>query len=343
MSKQVKQRAELMQNLQSMSKQTGLTMIELMIAIVLGLLVTAAALAIFLGGQKSLNAQNGLSSLQQNAIFGLNQVTYGLRHANLDTTLDLLVTPSIKGSGIVFSSNNFPIIGGEATGTATAANFTAANKFTAENVTTTVANVRSDELVIQFNSKAVKAAGATAYTPTIQDCEGNLVDLTKNNANYITIQRYYVAKMPDAQQNSSQDRYALWCDASYYDKAATTEDDFAKGVGVNANQQMLLTDVDAFKVRLGVKNNTTNQFRYMGIDDYKTLANTSNVNSVVSIEIGVLARSSDTVGRDSAIASKTFIIAGQTVGISNPNNNAPKYLREAFNQVVALRNAQGAE
>lgn len=341
MSKQMKQRAELMQNLQSMSKQTGLTMVELMIAIVLGLLVTAAALAIFIGGQKSLNMQNGLSSLQQNVIFGLSQVTYGIRHANLDTTLDLLVSPSIRGSGIVFSGNNFPTIG--ETTDVTAGSFIAAGNFSAENTTSTIANVNSDELVIQFNSKAVRANGATVYTPTIQDCEGNLVPLNKDNANYVTVQRYYVALMPNVQQNNSRDRYALWCDASYYDKDATTNDAWAQGVGVGENPQIILTDVDAFKVRLGVKNQNSGQLRYMGINAYNTLAATSRENTVVSVEIGILARSSDTVGQDSGIsASKTFNIAGNTIGLQNTNDNAPKYLREAFNQVIALRNAQGS-
>ena len=47
--------------------QAGFTLIELMVSIVLGLLVTAAAVQLFITGQVSLSMQRALADIQDNA------------------------------------------------------------------------------------------------------------------------------------------------------------------------------------------------------------------------------------------------------------------------------------
>lgn len=83
--------------------QKGFTLIELMIAITLGLLISAAALMIFLSSQRSLAIQAGMGDIQQNTIFGLSTLTHELRHANLDTGFDTIT--SGNNSGIDFSAS----------------------------------------------------------------------------------------------------------------------------------------------------------------------------------------------------------------------------------------------
>ena len=64
------------------NKQVGFTLIELMISIALGLIVVAAAILLFLTGQKSVAMQKGMAELQDNANFGLNYITRDIRLAN---------------------------------------------------------------------------------------------------------------------------------------------------------------------------------------------------------------------------------------------------------------------
>lgn len=323
---------KLKRELQGFSKQAGLTLVELMIAIILGLLVSAAALAIFLGAQRSLNMQNGMSSIQQSSIFGLTQLTHYVRHANLNTTLDQKITPTAIGAGIVMGASNF---------SAGATTVATTNFFSANNAHQSVVGNVNDNLVIQFMpeyQKNTNADGTVDFKSNYYNCEGDEIKFESKIAGskYVTVHRFFVAKMPDAQQNTAQNRYALYCDYAYYESNPdiTSPDD----VGVNEKgAQMLIADVDAFKVRVGVKNNAGN-IRYMSLADYNTSVDTR----AVSLELGILVRSGDTVGTDSMIdAQKQYMVAGTQVSVQNASNNEPKYLREAYSQVVALRNAQG--
>lgn len=341
MTKQIKQQTVFINNLRTMGKQTGFTLVELMIAIVLGLIVIAAALAIFIGGQRALNVQQGMSGVQESAIFGLNQLTYFVRHANLNTTENQKVGLSEMGSGIVFNANNFP---------ATAINQRAA-KFTSADDVAAVAGVlaASDSLTIQYmpnysstSSTSSTTSGATTTTATFTsnmfDCEGNRIEgsATSVNAQLVSVHRFYVALMPTAQQNAAGNRYALYCDASLYDKAGSSSANVNSGTGITANGGVvMIPDIEAFKVRLGVKD-AAGLVRYMPINSY-----TNATQKVVSIELGILVRSNENVGADSNIdATKTYNVAGTSVQITT-DNTGTKHLREAFSQVVALRNAQG--
>lgn len=67
------------------SKQLGFTLIELMISLALGLIIVAAAILLFLTGQKSIAMQKGVAELQDNANFGLNYITKDIRLTNLNT------------------------------------------------------------------------------------------------------------------------------------------------------------------------------------------------------------------------------------------------------------------
>lgn len=328
---------DLTQQLSSLSRQTGFTMVELMLAIVLGLLITGAALAIFLGGQRSVNMQNGMSAVQQNAIFGLSQLTHYVRHANLNMTenqkislLDAASGSSAIGSGIVFSKDNFPA----------SANAQQDGTVTDANGINSVINTTTDRLTIQYQPTYTETVSGSnvSYALNFHDCEGEQKVFTAPaGAKFVLVQRFYIAKMPASQQNTKQDRHALYCDASYYEK-----NNLATEEGVGSDAQILIPDVDAFKVRLAVKNSQAKTVQYYKLADYLAAGNVVQQQPIVSIELGILARSSENVGNDPAInANAEFDLAGTTVRVTGATNNDPKYLREAFNQVVALRNAQG--
>lgn len=314
------------------SGASGFTLLELMIALTLGLLIVAAGLAVFLSGSRSLNLQSGQSELQQNANFGLSLVTYDLRHTNLNTVSAQRVNNITNGSGIIFKKENLPTLL-QATANLEEEFVTLQAKDT-DNTTG-----KSDRLTIQY----------TPAASSIFNCEG--VKVTNASSRTI-VQRYYVAESPQ-QVTGEPTSYSLYCDAASYDGTGV--------IGLNTNAQQIMQRVDAFKVRLGVKN-LAGQLRYMTIDEYevamtallaatacttKTSAScTETFLQVVSIEIGILSRATGTIGADASLNTQTtFKLAGADVSLPADTTSVAlnkKYLRQAVNQVVAIRNTLGA-
>ena len=283
------------------SNQQGFTLIELMIAITLGLIVTAAALMMFLSSQRSLAMQNGLSSIQQNATFGLTNVAKDLRHINLDSGSEF-VNRSNNKSGIVFQ---------------TIAGVTA-DKVTKAESGQSIMTPDSDQLTIRYVNRKNNT----------MNCEGVIVEQDKE-----IIQRYYIDKLPQVQQNQGDTRYGLFCEV--LDEKKTGKPAIA------------IADAESFKVSVVTRdfNGTPadrkdDQLRYQTLKEYIT-APTGN--AVVAVEIGVVIRSSGSVHADGSInANPTFTIAGQEVKLSNPPSPA-SHLRVPVTQMVAIRNSQGVE
>lgn len=97
------------------NKQTGFTLIELMISLTLGLIIVAAAILLFLAGQRSVAMQKGVGELQDNANFGLNYMTKDIRLANLNTKTAFINDATLYG-GVVLTSNNSDDVATNATG-----------------------------------------------------------------------------------------------------------------------------------------------------------------------------------------------------------------------------------
>ncbi len=293
-------RVLVMQN-PNFSNQQGFTLIELMIAITLGLIVTAAALMMFLSSQRSLAMQNGLSSIQQNATFGLTNVAKDLRHINLDSGSDF-VSHSNSKSGIVFQ---------------TIAGVTA-DKVTKAESGQSIMTPDSDQLTIRYVNRKNNT----------MNCEGVIVEQDKE-----IIQRYYIDKLPDVQQNQGDTRYGLFCEV--LDEKKTGKPAIA------------IADAESFKVSVVTRdfNGTPadrkdDQLRYQTLKEY---ISAPTGDAVVAVEIGVVIRSSGSVHADSSInANPTFTIAGQEVKLSNPPSTA-SHLRVPVTQMVAIRNSQGVE
>ena len=83
--------------------RAGFTLIELMIALALGLVITAAAIMLFITGQRSYSMQQGVADLQDNANFGLNYIVRDIRLANLNSTR-ADINDQVSFGGIVLTS-----------------------------------------------------------------------------------------------------------------------------------------------------------------------------------------------------------------------------------------------
>ena len=295
------------------ASQKGFTLIELMIAITLGLLISAAALMIFLSSQRSLAIQGGMGEIQQNAIFGLTTLTYDLRHANLDTSSAYISTTQ-SGSGVIFDVNqtNIPIN----------------NQVTRVSTNNGSMNEPSDQLTIQYKARQ-----------PMTNCEGETVP-----ADTFAVQRYYIDRLPNSQQDGGDVRYGLWCDAAgNVETAPNTTQMRPMGNGAI----VLIPDAESFKVSFGVRNlsgtpanRADDTLRYQTLSDYIDIATPTDNTTVVSLEVGVVMRSSNSVHGDRNINRTDFTIAGQDVTLANTSN---RYLRVPLTQVVAIRNSQGLE
>lgn len=300
--------------------QQAFTLIELMVALALGLLIVAAGLAVFLSNQRSMGLQSSLGGLQQNANFGLSSLTHDLRHANLNTPSSQYVNNKVTGSGIIFAKENFPNNLQNITDLET--QFVSLQGKDTDNT-----SGKSDQLTIQYVPVANE----------IIDCEGNSV----TNAQAKTIvQRYFLKEI--SKPTGEPISYSLVCDAGWYATGDTAI------TGLDNNTQQIMQYIDAFKVRLGIKNLVNKNLRYMTLDEYKAAMSSSVTNpkeylQVISVEIGILARSTGKIGSDSNVnTQKIFKLAGQTVTLSGTDATNQKYLRQAVNQMVALRNTLGA-
>ncbi|ENV74167.1 hypothetical protein F946_00201 [Acinetobacter johnsonii ANC 3681] len=301
------------------SSQLGLTLLELMVALVLGLLIVAAGLAVFLNAQRSMGFQTSMGDIQQNANFGLSMLTQDLRHANLNTPSAQRVNNKLVGSGIVFVGDNLPENARDST----------EDLLTAQGVSVDATKEDdSDQITMQFMPD-IRGDGQF-------DCEG-----TAMVAGRTYVYRYYLDRLPDNQQiEGSLDRFGLYCDAGYYVSNSM--------VGLGENGQLIIQNVDAFKVRLLVKNSDGN-LRYTTINDYRnTLMPASVVDeklyvNVVGVELGLLVTSAQSIGADASFNTNVeYTIAGQEVELKDNANNG-KYLRQAITQMVGLRNTLGAE
>lgn len=291
-----------------MKQQRGFTLIELMIALALGLVVVAAATLLFLTGVRSQAMQQGVSDLQDNANFGLNYITQDIRLANLDANKAAL-SDQLEQGGVVLATSNLP----------SGLSGTVASLLSFSGTGVSNVNEGSDQLVIQF-----KPAQMGTY-----DCEGGLID----DPNEIIIQRYFLRVDTNASPTEGSP-LALACDAGRYDEnGATRISDYSN------SSEIIMKRVDQFHVLLSVINTVNNERRYISIDEYMGLAGTKP--RIVGIVLGVLTRSSQAVGTDAAIAqNNAFTLLDQDLVVQEAEN-PEGYIRRVVTQEVALRNALG--
>lgn len=346
-------------NVVRFNRTSGFTLIELMIALALGLLIVAAGLAIFLSSSRSLSLQAGMGEVQENANFGLSQIAYDLRHTNLDTISNQQVNAYQVGSGVIFTANNLPNKkdAQDATGTTPAVNeeemsgFNATGDVSQEVKDDDNTNKKSDRLTIQY----------VPVEDEIHDCEGNAIKaetidgvaLPKASERVI-IQRYYLAKSPK-QVTGEPTAYSLMCDAGWYKNVANPPEVH----GLNNNAQQMMQRVDSFKTRVSVKL-PDNTRRYISLKSYtdkqatiKSACTTASLTDaecaktywqVMGVEIGILARSTGTIGSSANLnTQKEYTLAGVEVTLTGTDAVNQKYLRQAVNQVIAFRNTLGAQ
>ncbi|MEB3767235.1 PilW family protein [Acinetobacter sp. MD2] len=289
--------------------QLGFTLIELMVSLVLGLIIIAAATMLFLSGQKSLALQQGSADIQDNANFALNYMTKNIRMANLNNP-SAMMTNTLPNGGIVLTDSNLHGIDKDHISLSAVAN-------------TSNVNVGSDQLVIQYQPTQRQ------ITNGLYDCEGTKVEDTST---YV-IERYFVrADNNRAANETAENALGLACAAGRSNNVAI----FNK-----ANGQIIMKRVDYFHVLLVVQN-AAGQLQDMTIENFQKQSDSLRI---LGVKFGILARSSQSVGADSNIDAKNkkaFNVLDQAVNLNTTiQNSSVKNLRQVLIQSVAMRNALG--
>ena len=281
----------------------GFTLIELMISLVLGLLISAAVIQVYLTNTKTASTQKSGSELQEASVFGLQQLESHLRLANLGNSVTS-ITDTTAGGGIVISPEN---IGLERTDTSESLYFTRTGG------DSNITGINSDQLTIQFkNTTGVK----------IPDCESADIDPKAT-----VIERYFIRSSSTTGQG-----LLLACDAGRVTDTGIT--------GLSANYQSggseVILGVDQFKILLGIQTDAPSDaglMRYLTASEYLALSGTKP--PITAVKIGLIVRgSSPVIGSDVATSFKLL-------GATQPlKSGQPKLVRTTYESTTLLRNAR---
>lgn len=346
------------QKLSHFSGQNGFTLIELMVALVLGLIVVAAAVQLFTGGILSSRLQQANAEIQDSGIFGLDYVVRDIRFANQENLANLTLNDQTAYGGIVLT-------GTTATNTTTA-NFIPKVSSTAYIDDALLSRGQGDAISSTENhwqgltGTTLKNSAGSAISSPVSDqltiqfiAPSNMVNCEGRNvlAGDLVVQRYFLR--PDA--NGIATDYALACDANTPETTATTQPAIVSGLGDAG--QIIIPRVDHFHVLLGVMTTTTdtattpttttNQFAYYTIPQYRTAAaaartaSTSTVpvtTRILTTQISVLVRSANNAQNVAIDPAQEVVMLDQK---ATPSNTTIRYQRRVYSTTVALRNAMG--
>ena len=359
-------------NISELSKSSkGFTLIELMITLVLGLLISAAALQIFYTSSVNSRRQEASSQIQDNAIFGFSQIQQHLRRANYGakstSTNDeffmnhltpqggvVLTAPSGTGTPVSWLQGN---LSGLVLNGATIPE-TLLSKNASSNSASNLKDVaNSDQLTIQYRSDIEGTF----------NCEG--IAIPKG---FYVIERYFV-RMDSTVTPAAT---GLACASAIYDynetaagsieginiatytapAIAATTDPVAPAVPATVKNNdlagvgtIIVPNVDYFRATLGISSDRdfatdpeNIKIAYVPIPAATEFATILNKRRIVSIQIGILARSDNpTVTAQKNDELKFTVLDKVNQSLNTTTAAGPTYLYNTYVSTILLRNARG--
>lgn len=334
------------------ARNSGFTLVELMIALVLGLLISAAALQIFYTSSVNSRRQEASSQIQDNATFGLAQIQKHIRRANYGAkptaTFDeyFMNHRTPQGGVVLTAPTGIPVVSGapknwltdNLSGLVLDGAAISSEWLTQNQSTKSKSNLNgidnSDQLTIQY-----QAGSASMF-----DCEGTAIP-----EGFYVIERYFVrdAGLACASAIYSYDQLiagsSTGIDIKNYtvpgETSATTNNLTGEGT-------IIIPNVDYFRVMLGVSTSTdfatdpaSARIAYIPIP---ATVSTLNNQRIFSVQFGLLARSDNPTATAQSNSDLRFTILDKSDQSLNSTTVAgPKNLRNVYESTVLIRNARG--
>ncbi len=307
--------------------QSGFTLIELMISLVLGLLISAAVMQVYLINVKTSSVQASGSELQDASVFGLQQLEKKVRLANLGNPATRLDETTAKG-GIVLTAANLGVaVPYTDTGYLTRR---AGDSASGTNGWTGISNtaVPSDQLTIQYTNITGNS---------FSDCEGSTVEV-----NDIVIERYFLRPVTDDTSSGDIKNLVLACDTGRVDatlgKIATFDTSDSRNFG-QAGQEFI-TNVDQFKVLLGTQfdsGSNAGQLMYLPSNAYLSIDTATDKPAITAVKMGLIVHGSTPIlGSDD---QTSFTLLGQS-NVLKTDTARKKQVRTTYETTTLLRNAR---
>lgn len=314
--------------MKSLNQQRGVTLVELMIGMLIGLIILTLSYQIFISNKATHNRILSQSRLQENARYAFSFIGNSVRNTGYRVVEEKL--PDL----FFTDSNNLIVSGVDGTDIPTAGE-SAPLSFSSRSVTVqvgpdsiTLANVAeySDVLVVRYQ-------GASNDGP-VTDCAGEPVQSqssvtddrnTADPSDDLTFTTVYVAdiiyaRIADA-SSDNRSRFRLHCRRErVIQQAGGALERYVTAGGQSPYSAVtLVEDVTAFQVRLGV-DTTGDQV----IDSYQTFSDNPDLSRVRSLNVLIDAKGGRTLDFVESASSQTI--------------STSETLQRQFSQTFALRN-----
>lgn len=356
----------------------GFTLVELMISLVLGLLISAAALQIFYTSSVNSRRQEASSQIQDNAIFGFSQMQQHLRRTNYGakstgTFNEFFMNHLTPQGGVVLTapSGVVPVttpptpvswLRGNLSGLVLNGAAIPATLLSIDGATGSISNLKdiasSDQLTIQYRSDREGTF----------DCEGDAIP-----QGFYVIERYFVRTDTTVTPNA----LGLACASAIYNyneatagsttgidiksytapaipAVTTTPTAPAVAESVKNNNlagigTIIIPNVDYFRVTLGISSSRdfatdpeNLAIAYVPIPAAASLTTVLDTRRIVSLQIGILARSNNPTATAQNNSDLQFTVLDKVdAELSDTVAAGPTYLRNIYETTILLRNARG--
>ncbi|MGG1355129.1 PilW family protein [Psychrobacter pacificensis] len=336
----------------SSARNSGFTLVELMIALVLGLLISAAALQIFYTSSVNSRRQEASSQIQDNATFGLSQMQKHIRRANYGAkptaTFDeyFMNHRTPQGGVVLTAPTGTPLVSGGAKnwltdnlsglvldGAAISSEWLTQNQ-SAKSKSNLDGIDNSDQLTIQY-----QAGSASMF-----DCEGAVIP-----EGFYVIERYFVrdAGLACASVIYNYDQLiagsSTGIDIKNYTVPGETS---ATANNLTGSGTIIIPNVDYFRVMLGVSTSTdfatdpaSARIAYTPIPTDLSILDDQRI---FGVQFGILARSDNpTATAQDNNALRFTILDKSNQSLNAATVSGPKNLRNVYESTVLIRNARG--
>ncbi len=311
-------------------QQSGFTLIELMISLVLGLIISAAAMQVYIINVKTSSIQASGSELQDASVFGLQQLERKVRLANLGNP-ETQITDSTKKGGIVVTPANLGIATTPYSGMGYLTR-RAGDSGGGTNGWTGISNIKdipSDQLTIQYtNITGIK----------MSDCEG--AEVVPNDS---VVERYFLRQETGDTNKGAIKNLVLACDAGRINLVggvASGIQDFPTTDARNFGQagQEFVANADQFKVLLGVqytKGTNAGQMMYLPSSAYMKI--TGDKPAITAIKMGIIVHGSTPIVGSQDQPEFTLLGETHTLAADTTRKNQ---VRNTYETTTLLRNAR---